>query len=238
MVVVFLVLCLVKGLCSKVCAKGRICTLMWMFNRILCEGVLSVAVAQALIGTFSLGFVTGVMSGTKTSLYVETFAMPMGRRGIKRSADAAAETSDDLELALKQSAAEAAAEQAEDDAQMQVACAESRRLQQAAEAEHIQEDAECALTCAESEAHLGLDQAVHSERLEAYVSMFPAHKIRDLPQDPAGQCFFKILEELHRVLIGSRMDGREVTAQALRMHVLQTMMLQRHASCTKQVCVL
>ncbi len=171
-------------------------------------------------------------------LRIETFAMPMGRRGIKRSADAAAETSDDLELALKQSAAEAAAEQAEDDAQMQLACAESRRLQQAAEAEHIQEDADCALACAESEAHLGLDQAVHSERLEAYVSMFPAHKIRDWPQDPAGQCFFKILEELHRVLIGSRMDGREVTAQALRMHVLQTMMLQRHASCTKQVCVL
>ncbi len=28
-----------------------------MFNQILCEGVLSVAVAQASIGTFSLGFV-------------------------------------------------------------------------------------------------------------------------------------------------------------------------------------
>ena len=171
---------------GQVPAKGRTCTLMWMFNQILCEGVLSVDVAQALIGTFSLGFVTGVMSGTKTSLYVETFAMPMGRRGIKRSADAAAETSDDLELALKQSAADAAAEQAEDDAQMQLACAESRRLQQAAEAEHIQEDADCALACAESEAHLGLDQAVHSERLEAYVSMFPAHKIRDWPQNRLG----------------------------------------------------
>jgi hypothetical protein len=164
--------------------------------------------------------------------------MPMGRRGIKRSADAAAETSDDFELALKQSAADAAAEKAEDDAQMQRACAESLRSQQATEAEHIQEDAEWALGCTQSKAHLALDQAVHAERLETYVSMFPAHKIRDWPQDPAGQCFFKILEELHRVLIGSRMDGREVTAQALRMLVLQTMMLQRDALCTKQVCVL